>query len=169
MHLIPKTNALCAALLLSSTFLFPLTGSAEAQDSRRPVVSADQCQLLTEGNFELCCVARNRSQILTPESAASCPPVTTALLERVMRRLQDGEQDRSAQTRADRAAAPDEVDRTPTASVDKDAKNNNGLGNGSEPGDSPSDSKSDVAGVDPSNPSHGGDKGGGAGDKGKDK
>ncbi|HEV7255420.1 MAG TPA: hypothetical protein VGN97_20260 [Mesorhizobium sp.] len=123
MNLNPRTGALSGAFLLSSTLLLLPTAPAQAQQSLRPVLSAAQCQPLSEANFEMCCVAQNRAQFLTPEEVRSCPPLTTALVARVVEALQGEDDDlqrdgRNAGRAANPAAAnPDAVDNTATSGV----------------------------------------------------
>ena len=61
--------------------------------SPRPVLSAQQCQPLSAGNFAICCVALNRGDILSAAELDQCPPLTTSLnsqRDRVGRALRSG-------------------------------------------------------------------------------
>ena len=49
-------------------------------------MSAAQCNPLTENNYERCCIALNRSSILTPPQLSLCPPLTTSFIESVVDR-----------------------------------------------------------------------------------
>ena len=51
-------------LILGAFFVSAPSISASAQ-SQRPVLAAQQCQPLSNDNFELCCVALNRRAILS--------------------------------------------------------------------------------------------------------
>jgi hypothetical protein len=76
---------LAGAMLGSAAFgLAALALPASAQLSPRPTMTAAQCQPLTEQNYELCCIAANRSRILTREQIAQCPPLTTARIQTVL-------------------------------------------------------------------------------------
>lgn len=44
------------------------------------MMSAAKCSPLTGSNYQSCCIALNRSQILTPYELNQCPPLTTAVI-----------------------------------------------------------------------------------------
>src|SRR5690606_17729364 len=77
---------LTSRLLLGSAAIFivgfPLP--AAAQTGPRPVLTAAECQPLTEDNYALCCIAANRSRILTPSELDQCPPITTSRIQAVL-------------------------------------------------------------------------------------
>ncbi|MDK1373171.1 MULTISPECIES: hypothetical protein [unclassified Sinorhizobium] len=66
--------------LMSVGFFASTTVPARAQGAERPILTADQCSPLTEGNYQLCCMARNRNMILTAEQIEQCPPLSTAAI-----------------------------------------------------------------------------------------
>ena len=47
-------------------------------------MTAAQCQPLTADNYEMCCIALNRTELLRPGDLAQCPPLTTALIRGVL-------------------------------------------------------------------------------------
>ena len=66
-------------MLVSLSFFGPgSVAPAGAQALERPVMSAEQCHPLTSGNYELCCIARNRSSILTPGEIDQCPGILSS-------------------------------------------------------------------------------------------
>ena len=77
------TRRLAYRLLLGSATvcLIGYTVPSTAQISSRPFLTADQCQPLTEENYELCCIAANRSRILTRAQIKQCPPITTSRIQ----------------------------------------------------------------------------------------
>ena len=80
------TSRLVYRLLLGSAAvcLVGYAVPATAQFSPRPFLTADQCQPLTEATYELCCIAANRSRILTPEQIDLCPPITTSRIQALL-------------------------------------------------------------------------------------
>ena len=120
MKLLAAAGALSPAFLLSSAFLVLPGTSVYAQENPRPVLTADQCQPLTKDNLELCCVAQNRARLLSEEEIRSCPPVTTGLVERVVKILEsDGSTDEgpNQETAAKASPAAAAVDAQTTGSV----------------------------------------------------
>ena len=81
-------TAASAALLTTLVY-----GPAVAQTVERPTLAADQCQPLTQANFELCCVAQNREVLLTGGEVDQCPPLTTALIQKVIDDMEDSDND----------------------------------------------------------------------------
>ncbi|TCD14202.1 hypothetical protein [Oricola cellulosilytica] len=74
-----KTSRLSVAatvLLFSS----PFGQKASAQEVPRLILSAAQCQPLTEANYLSCCYAKNRTEILSLDQLEQCPPIRTTLL-----------------------------------------------------------------------------------------
>lgn len=69
--------------LMSAGFLASATIPARGQEAERPILTADQCSPLTEANYQLCCIAQNRDQILTAGQIEQCPPLSTALIRNV--------------------------------------------------------------------------------------
>jgi hypothetical protein len=73
-----------ALMLVSSAFLGAENFPARAQEVQRPLLTAQQCSPLTEANYDLCCVARNRMEILRAKEIDQCPPITTSLIQSVL-------------------------------------------------------------------------------------
>src|SRR5262245_34086343 len=82
MHLYPCASRNRTILLVSCAFAaLTWANPATSQSNVRPRLTAAQCQPLTESNYELCCIARNRTSILTREQLDQCPPLTTSLID----------------------------------------------------------------------------------------
>ncbi|MQX09686.1 hypothetical protein GHK48_15745, partial [Sinorhizobium fredii] len=64
--------------LLSTASIAAVVVITDADAVERRRMTAAQCRPLTEDNFAACCVAINRSKILTPAQIKMCPPLTTA-------------------------------------------------------------------------------------------
>ena len=78
--------------LVSLAFFVPASSvPARAQALERPIMNAEQCHPLSPSNYELCCVARNRIEILTPSEIDQCPPMTTAQINSVLSSERPGE------------------------------------------------------------------------------
>ncbi|WP_172751291.1 hypothetical protein [Ensifer sp. LCM 4579] len=78
--------------LLSAGFLASAPIPASGQAVERPILTADQCNPLTEANYELCCIALNRTELLSAGQLAQCPPLNTAVIRNA---LQSTPNDRS--------------------------------------------------------------------------
>lgn len=72
METLAKT--LLVAFSVSSATLY-VTGYANAQNGM--YMSRAQCGRLTSSNYQSCCVALNRSSIMSPGQIEQCPPWTT--------------------------------------------------------------------------------------------
>ena len=79
--------------LISAGFLAVAAAPAGAQQVERPILTVDQCTPLTESNYELCCIALNRTEILSAGQLAQCPPLTTTFIRNV---FQSTDNDRGA-------------------------------------------------------------------------
>ncbi|RWP92001.1 MAG: hypothetical protein EOR89_33205, partial [Mesorhizobium sp.] len=93
MHLYPDVSSTILRILLlsSAAFTVAMITPATAQQSQRPRLAAAQCQPLTEANFALCCIAANRTSILSAAQIDMCPPVTTALITAALNDGGDGD------------------------------------------------------------------------------
>jgi hypothetical protein len=109
--------------------LVPMTSQVSAQDFARPTLMAEQCQPLSSANYELCCIALNRDQLLPADQAGQCPPLTDTFVQRVME---------EARARQEAARPAPRVDDTPTGSIRRGNPNRNvnaGRGDGGEDAD----------------------------------
>ncbi|TIL84100.1 MAG: hypothetical protein E5Y73_34935, partial [Mesorhizobium sp.] len=77
MHLYPDVSSTILRILLLSSAAFTVAMITPATAQQRPRLAAAQCQPLTEANFALCCIAANRTSILSAAQIDMCPPVTT--------------------------------------------------------------------------------------------
>lgn len=66
--------------LMSVGFSTSTTIPAHAQNLTGPMLVAEQCSPLTDANYEACCMAQNRAEILTAGQIAQCPPLSTAAI-----------------------------------------------------------------------------------------
>ncbi|PLU36802.1 hypothetical protein BMJ27_09025, partial [Sinorhizobium medicae] len=64
--------------LMTAGFMTAATVPARAQNVVGPMLVAEQCSPLTDANYEACCMAQNRAEILTAEQINQCPPLSTA-------------------------------------------------------------------------------------------
>ncbi|WP_378945417.1 hypothetical protein [Mesorhizobium sp. ANAO-SY3R2] len=67
-------KTLLVAFSVSSATLY-MAGYASAQNGM--YMSRAQCGRLTSSNYQSCCLALNRSSIMTPGQVEQCPPWTT--------------------------------------------------------------------------------------------
>ncbi|MCG5482023.1 MAG: hypothetical protein KK478_23835 [Ensifer alkalisoli] len=84
MRVLPSLLTSSGVALLSAGFLASAPVPASGQAMERPILTADQCSPLTESNYELCCIALNRTEILNAGQLAQCPPLSTALIRNVL-------------------------------------------------------------------------------------
>ncbi|OAP45836.1 hypothetical protein ATB98_04015 [Sinorhizobium saheli] len=66
--------------IMSAGFLVSGAVPVRAQAVEATIVTADQCSPLTDDNYQLCCMAQNRADVLTTAQIAACPPLSTALI-----------------------------------------------------------------------------------------
>ncbi|PLU70894.1 hypothetical protein BMJ20_11780, partial [Sinorhizobium medicae] len=66
--------------ILSTATIGAVVVTTDADAVQRQRMTARQCSPLSEANFAACCVAINRSKILTPAQIKMCPPLTTATI-----------------------------------------------------------------------------------------
>lgn len=66
--------------ILSTATIGAVIVTTDADAVQRQRMTARQCSPLSEDNFAACCVAINRSKILTPAQIKMCPPLTTATI-----------------------------------------------------------------------------------------
>ncbi|MQW44590.1 hypothetical protein CN151_32300, partial [Sinorhizobium meliloti] len=64
--------------ILSTATIGAVIVTTDADAVQRQRMTARQCSPLSEDNFAACCVAINRTKILTPAQIKMCPPLTTA-------------------------------------------------------------------------------------------
>jgi hypothetical protein len=88
-----KSLLTSSGIVLVSAALFgsAATAPAGAQGLERPVLTAQECHPLTGDNYELCCVALNRMDILTAAEIDQCPPMTTAQIQSVLNNSRPGD------------------------------------------------------------------------------
>lgn len=67
-----------AFFILSTATIGAVIVTTDADAVQRQRMTARQCSPLSEDNFAACCVAINRTKILTPAQIKMCPPLTTA-------------------------------------------------------------------------------------------
>ncbi|RVN44463.1 hypothetical protein CN111_10470 [Sinorhizobium meliloti] len=67
-------------LALMVGFSTSTTIPAHAQNLTGPMLVAEQCSPLTDANYEACCMAQNRADILTAGQIEQCPPLSTAAI-----------------------------------------------------------------------------------------
>ncbi|THK34412.1 hypothetical protein EHS39_30635, partial [Ensifer sp. MPMI2T] len=67
--------------ILSTASITSVVLTSDANAVQRQRMTAKQCSPLTEDNFAACCVALNRSKILTPAQIKMCPPLSTATIK----------------------------------------------------------------------------------------
>jgi hypothetical protein len=60
--------------ILSTATIGAVIVTTDADAVQRQRMTARQCSPLSEDNFAACCVAINRSKILTPAQIKMCPP-----------------------------------------------------------------------------------------------
>lgn len=80
----------CIAGAGSAAALLAATTLPVSAQSPRPFLTAAQCQPLTEENYEMCCIAINRSSILSDDELGMCPPITTSLIQNILTTDNDG-------------------------------------------------------------------------------
>ncbi|MFC6489680.1 hypothetical protein ACFP9U_17120, partial [Nitratireductor sp. GCM10026969] len=81
-----RTTMLASFGLMLSMPIMPVS----AQNSVRPILSQEQCLPLSEQNYAICCVARNRAVLLSPAELDQCPPITTSQVQNALNNRNDG-------------------------------------------------------------------------------
>ena len=89
-----RLTSTAMALILGAFFVSVPSIQASAQSQVRPILNAQQCSPLSDENYEICCIALNRSDILSATDIAQCPPLTTSLISNVLAESNGGERPR---------------------------------------------------------------------------